>query len=288
MVSEARRLESQRGQAWRVIQLHYCGRHAFTAVHRDYESMVALLVKKRGLPREELRLDPTETRELFKSEALRELLARWVEPLREAAHALFRESNVAEPYDTKVSRIYHEGSILVEEHRSVLNFPKDGSAREFARLFREVSEYYPVRLRRIRDLFARAARRLEEILPQFADDPIVLRSAFLFRAELWPEATRAGLLRFLDHMVPQGGAREGLVAIAQSFFKAGFFEHAAECARTGVAALSKQAQARSGHAQNLRDTISELDSLVARANAAQAALVEADLEADLEAEQNES
>ena len=276
MVSEARRAESRRGQAWRLIELHYCGRHALTVVHRDYEAMVARLVEARGMPREELRLNPNETRELFKSADLRDLIVRWIEPLRKTAHAFFRESNVSEPYDTKVSRIYHEGSILVEEHLSVLHFPRDGSAREFARLFREVSEYYPVRLRRMRDLFARAQRRLQELLPQFAEDPIVLRSAFLFREELWPEHTRAGMMRFLDHMFPKGGASEGLVAIAQSFFKAAFYEEAAECARIGVAALSKQAQARSGHAQNIRDTISELDSLVARARTEHAALYEAD------------
>ena len=85
--------------------------------------MVAHLVKERGIPREELRLDPRETRELFKSEALRELIARWVEPLREAAHALFREGNLVEPYDTKVSRIYHEGSIPADDARRGMRSP---------------------------------------------------------------------------------------------------------------------------------------------------------------------
>ena len=98
-----------------------------------------------------MRLNPSETRDLFNSEALRDLIVRWVEPLRETARGYFRESNVSEPYDTKVSRIYHELSILLEEHLSVLNFPRAGSAREFGRLFREVSEYYPIRLRRMRD-----------------------------------------------------------------------------------------------------------------------------------------
>ncbi|MHC4954752.1 MAG: hypothetical protein ACYTGZ_12775 [Planctomycetota bacterium] len=278
MGADARRLESRRGLAWELIELHYGSRHAFTGVRRGYEATVARLVEERGTPREELRLNPAETRDLFNSEALRDLIVRWVEPLRESAHSFFREANVSEPYDTKVSRIYHELSILLEEHLSVLNFPRGGSAREFARLFREVSEYYPVRLRRVRDLFARAERRLQEILPEFSDDGIVLRSAFLFREHLWPDATRASLLRFLGHMFPKGGAGEGFLAIAQSFFKAGFFEQAAECARTGVAALSRQAQARSGHAQQLRDTIRELDRLVARAKSEQEALIEASQE----------
>jgi len=279
VAADARRLESQRGQAWRLIELHYGSRHAFNAVRRGYEATVARLVAERGKPRAELRLNPSETQDLFNSDALRDLIVQWVDPLRGTARAFFRESNVSEPYDTKVSRIYHELSILLEEHLSVLNFPRGGSAREFGRLFREVSEYYPIRLRRMRDLFARAERRLEELLPEFQDDPIVLRSAFLFRAELWPEATRPSLLRFLEHMFPKGGAGEGFLAIAQSFFRAGFFDQCGECARIGVAALSKQAQARSGRAKELREMISELDSLRARATTEQAALIEAEYDA---------
>jgi len=277
--TDARRLESQRGQAWRLIELHYLSRHAFNVVRRGYEATVARLVEERATPRDELRLNPSETRDLFNSEALRELIVRWVDPLRETARAFFRESNVSEPYDTKVSRIYHELSILLEEHLSVLNFPRSGSAREFARLFREVSEYYPVRLRRVRELFARAERRLEELLPDFQDDPIVLRSTFLFRAELWPEATNAGMLRFLAHMFPKGAAGEGFLAMSQSFFRAGFFDQCGECARIGVAALAKQAHARGGHAKETRDMISELDSLRARATTEQAALIESEYDA---------
>jgi len=270
----ARRAESTRGVAWELLELHYGGRHAFTTVHRDYEATVAALVEERQKPREQLKLDAEETRRLFRTSALQDLIVQWVEPLRQIARAYFRRKNVAEQYDMKVSRIYHELSILLEEHLSVQNFPRDGSAREFARIFREVSEYYPQRLRRVRDLFARAQRRLEELLPTFCDDPIVLRSSFLFRDELWPDGSQAGFNRFLEKMFPKGGAGVGYLTIAQSFFKAAFYDKASECARVGVATLSRQAQARSSHAQSLRETISELDSLVARARQEQAALVE--------------
>ncbi|MEM8885593.1 MAG: hypothetical protein AAGD14_16125 [Planctomycetota bacterium] len=274
--SAARRAESRRGLSWELIEFHFGGRHAFTRIHRAYEATVAKLVAERKKPREELRLNPDETRELFDTPALQDLIVRWVEPLRESARTYFRQSNVSEPYDMKVSRVYHELSILLEEHLSVQNFPEDGSPREFARLFREVSEYYPQRLRRVRDLFGRAQRRLEELLPEFDEDPIVLRSAYLFRTELWPDGPQAGLNRFLEKMFPKGGAATGYHMLAQSFFRAGFYEQAAECARVGIATLSRQMQARSGHVQILRDTISELDSLVARARQEQAALVEQD------------
>jgi hypothetical protein len=270
----ARRAESTRGVAWELIELHFRSRHCFTAIHKDYEATVAALVAERNKPRDQLRLDADDTRRLFRTEALQDLIVQWVEPLRHIARTYFRQENVAEQYDMKVSRIYHELSILLEEHLSVQNFPRDGSAREFTRIFREVSEYYPQRLRRVRDLFSRAQRRLEELLPSLCDDQIVLRSSYLFRDELWPESTQAGFNRFLEKMFPKGGAGMGYLTIAQSFFKASFYEKATECARVGVAMLSRQAQARSGHAQSLRDMISELDSLVARAQQEHAALLE--------------
>ena len=155
------------------------------------------------------------------------------------------------------------------------NFPREGGGREFARLFREVSEYYPQRLRRVQNLFQRATRRLEKLLPQFQSDTIVLRSAYLFRETLWPESARTGLARLLGKMYPAAGVAHGFLQVARSFFEAGFFDHALGCARLGVRAASKEAQARSTRAKQVRETISELDRLAARAEAEQKALAEA-------------
>ena len=246
------------------------------AIFRIYEARVGALVKERGIAREEIKLNAPETRLLFDTPQLEALLRDEVDPLREACHAYFRGSDIAEPYDSKVSRVYHELSILKEEHLSVRDWPKAGGSREFARLFREVSEYYPQRLRRVRDLLQRATKRLDTLLPGFADNPIVLRSVFLFREELWPEQTRPGLVRFLARMFPTEGAAYGFLAIARSFFRASFFDEAAECARMGAAASAKEAQARTTHAKHVRETISDLDRLAARAEAEKKALQELD------------
>jgi len=270
-MNRAKNREPRRGQAWRVLRLHYASRNAFLKVHKAYESRVARLVKERGVPREKIKLDAEETRQLFDTWRLNELIDANVVALREASHAYFRDQDVVEPYDSKVSRIYHELSILREEHLSVRNFPKGGAPREFARLFREVSEYYPQRLRRVRDLFTRAQKRLDDLLVRFKDDAIVLRSAYLFREELWPDNPRGGLARFLEKMFAEGAAH-GFLRIARSFFKAGFFTHAAESAKMGVAAAGKEAQARTTRAQQVRETISELDRVAARAEAERQAL----------------
>jgi hypothetical protein len=270
------REREQRGLPWLVIQYHYRSRYAFAHIQRAYESRVKALVAERGIARSEIRLTATETRLLFDTPELEALLRELMLPLRDASHKMFRFSDIAEPYDSKISRIYHELSILKEEHLSVRDWPEDGGNREFARLFREVSEYYPQRLRRVRDLFVRATKRLDVLLPQFKDNRVVLRSVYLFREELWPEQTRASLVRLLDHMFVDGGAPAGFLRIARSFYRAGFFEDVVECTRMGVAAAGKEAQARSSRGLEVRDTISELDSLSARAKAELQALMEQD------------
>lgn len=264
----------RRGFLWELIERHYGARNAFLAIYKTYEARVKHLVGERGTPRDKLKLTATETRKLFDTRRLQALIADQVEPLRSVAHALFRENNVPDLYDSKVSRIYHELCVLNEEHLSVHNFPPGGSPREFHRLFREVSQYYPQRLRRVRDLLARAQHRLDELLPEFHDDAIVLRSVYLFRERLWPEGTRAGLTRFLGKMFPAHGAAHGLLAIARSFFKAGFFEQAAASAKTGIAVASRQEKARTATAQQHKETVRELDRLLARAEAEKKALEE--------------
>jgi hypothetical protein len=269
-----RPLEHRRGLVWTILEHHYRARAEFGKIYKTYENRVQRLVKERKTPRDELKLNPPETKDLFDTWRLQALIQKHIQPLRAASHAYFRYNDVAEPFDSNVSRIYHELSILKEEHLSVRDFPATGGAREFARLFREVSEYYPQRLRRVRDLFNRSQKRLDALLPGFADDTIVLRSVFLFREELWPDNTNAGLTRFLGKMFEEKGAARGYLRVARSFFRAGFYEEAAKCARMGAAAAGKEAQARSSRAKEVRETISELDSLRARAEAELKALTD--------------
>jgi len=263
------------GLAWEIVELHYACRNAFQRIYDSYEERVARQVAEQGVAREKLKLGPQETKDLFDTWALQVLIRERVHRLREVSHSYFRDNDVDDPYDSKVSRIYHELSILKEEHMSVRNFPAGGGHREFARLFREVSEYYPQRLRRVRDLLQRAQKRFDLIVPQFADDPIVLRSAYLFREELWPQESGRSLQRFLQKVFVGEGPLHGFVMVARSFLKTGFYEHAAAAARLGVAVGGKSAQARSTRAQQVRDEIAELDRIAARAEAQRAALEEA-------------
>ncbi|MHC5052420.1 MAG: hypothetical protein ACYTGK_17645, partial [Planctomycetota bacterium] len=121
------------GLPWAILECHYVSRAAFLAVYKTYEGRVLRLVKDRGIPRDKLKLNPTETRDLFDTWRLNELIEKNLVKLREVSHAFFRAQDVPEPYDSKVSRIYHELSILKEEHLSVRDFPRGGGgSREFA------------------------------------------------------------------------------------------------------------------------------------------------------------
>jgi hypothetical protein len=265
----------RRGIPWQVLEFHYRSRAAFNTTYRDYEARVQHFVEDRGVSRDKIRLTPGETTELFDTKKLEHLINDLVGSLRDAAHAFFRDSDVNDPYDSEVSKIWHELSILKEEHLSVRDFPREGNVRQFARLFREVSQYYPQRLRRVRDLFGRAQKRLDVLLPQFRDNVIVLRSAFLFRADLWPDSPQTSLLRLLGKIYPAEGPAFGFFEVARSFLKAAFYDQAIECARMGIATASKEAQARTTHAQHLRETISEMDRLVSRAEQERKALQDA-------------
>ncbi len=270
MAMRGRQREARRGLPWAVIEHHYGSRNKFLAIFRAYEARVAGLVASRGVPREQIQLTAAETVELFDMPRLQALLREEVLPLRDAAHSLFRDHNIDEPYDSRVSRIYHELSILKEEHLSVTNFPREGSAREFARLFEEVSTYYPERLRRVRDLFNVAQRRLDRLLPRFQADPIVLRSAYLFRDRLWPEGPLRGLTRFLRRMFPEEGAARGLLRIGKSFLRAGFYDQAEQCALLG---LDREAPAaiEGGAGDDARE---EFEKLKTKAGAERRALEE--------------
>src|SRR5438552_13159066 len=153
---------------WDFLTAFFASRRGFNAVYRRYESRVLRFAREAGVHRDDLSLPPADLARLFYPKRLLHLRDQRLAPLRVFAHALFRESGVVEPLDTICSHIFHEHSILMEEHNSVVRFQHLSDPRRYAQVFEEVSGYYPVRLRRIRRLFADGLRRLEELLPTWA------------------------------------------------------------------------------------------------------------------------
>jgi len=203
---------------WDFVAAFFAARRAFHAVFRRYESRVLRFARDAGVHRDDLVLRPTDLARLFYPRRLQHLRDERLVPMRALAHALFRESGVVEPLDTTCSHVFHEFSILLEEHQSVVRFQHLSDPRRYEQVFEEVSGYYPTRLRRIRRLFADGLRRIEELLPEWSRARVVVRSAYLFGArtvrDAWDETGLDGLY---ERMYPEGGAIEGYLEAGRSF-----------------------------------------------------------------------
>jgi hypothetical protein len=217
---------------WDFLTAFFTSRRGFNAVFRRYESRVLRFAREAGVHRDDLVLPPADLARLFYPKRLQHLRDKRLAPLRGLAHALFRDAGVVEPLDTICSHVFHEISILMEEHQSVVRFQHLSDPKRYQQVFDEVSGYYPIRLRRIRRLFADALRRLEELLPGWSRDRVVVRSAYLFGDRLvrgvWEED---GLLGLYVRLYPQGGAVEGWIEAGESFLASGFLPEAEAAAR---------------------------------------------------------
>ena len=220
---------------WDFLTAFFASRRGFQSVYRRYEARVLKFARDAGVHRDDLVLQPTDLARLFYPKRLQHLRDQRLAPLRSFAHALFREAGVVEPLDTTCSHIFHELSILAEEHQSVVRFQHLSDPRRYQQLFDEVSGYYPIRLRRIRRLFADALRRLEELLPGWSRDRVVVRSAYLFGERMargvWEED---GLQGLYARLYPAGGAAEGYLEAGASFLASGFLPEAEAALRDSV------------------------------------------------------
>lgn len=224
---------------WDFLVAFFASRRSFLAVYARYEARVLRLAREAGVHRDDLALPPAELASLFRIRRLQHLRDVRFSALRTAAHALFRDVGAADALDTVASHAFHELSILLEEHRSVVRFTEVSDPRRYAQMFEEVSGYYPTRLRRIRRLFADGLRRIEEVLPSFARDRVVIRSAYLFGERLARGAFEpAGLPGLYARMYPSGGAAEGYLEVGRSFLASGFVAPARE-ALSRAAALER-------------------------------------------------
>jgi hypothetical protein len=228
---------------WDFLTAFFASRRGFLSVFRRYEARVLRFAREAGVHRDDLVIGPAELATLFYPRRLRHLRDRRFAPLRELAHALFRESGIAEPLDTTCSHVFHEMSILMEEHESVVRFQHLSDPRRYEQMFEEVRGYYPVRLRRIRRLLADGLRRLEELLPAWGRDRVVVRSVYLFGDRMLKGAYEEGLPRLYAHLYPRGGAAEGYLEAARSFAASRFRDEAREAA---ARALSESRSSRGG------------------------------------------
>lgn len=221
---------------WDFLRRFVSARRTFLSIQRRYERRVTAKCKALSVSRENLVLPPSELVKLFNLRRLSFLKETRLKPLRDLAEEIFEARGDEDLLDVYCSHIYHELSILNEEHRSVGRFLRIKDRRRYRQLFEEVSGYYPKRLQRIRRLFTGGLRRIELLLPSWAEHRVVVRSVYLFGDKLAGHAYGKGVEALYVRMYPEGREIQGYLEAARSFQTSGFMSFAREAAERGVEA----------------------------------------------------
>lgn len=207
---------------WILLRTFYGSYRSFHALFEQYERRVGSFAAQYGVDRKGLKLSPEELATLLDSHSLAALRDGELERLRTMSHRLFRTASAADAIDSHVSNIYHEVSLLKEEHWTIREESTQADLEEYERYYREVNIYYPKRLRHVRNLYAKARKRLEKLLPQMSRGRVMVRSVYLFGGPLVEGVYGGGLAELYAHMYPGGGALQGYQLAADSFLESGF------------------------------------------------------------------
>jgi hypothetical protein len=214
---------------WTIVHLFYRSHGVFRDQFESYEKQVLELSRQTGIDREDLRLNSAELAGLLDLKKLERLRDGYIHELKDLCHLVFRGPDRTDLLDRYVSDIFHEISILKEEHYNVKTYAplyeKDAAEVELRHILDEAHTLFPLKLKHIRYLFGRAQARLEEHLPSFAAIPLFIRSLYVHRSGFVAEAYPDGLDRFYRFMYPLGPL-EGYYRAGLSFYHSGFFEEA--------------------------------------------------------------
>lgn len=275
--------EQELGQTiWTIFELFYRSHQVFREQFDDYERRVLEHSRRTGIPRADLRLNSTELANLLNLKSLERLRDGYLHKLKDLCHLVFRGHDRTDLLDRYVSDIFHEISILKEEHYNVKTYAplyeKDAAEVELRHILHEAHEIFPQALTHIRYLFGRAQARIEEHLPSFTRIRLFIRSLYLHRDDFVSAAYPEGLERFYSLMYPLGPL-EGYYEVGLSFYLSGFFAEALAafrsaraCRRPGLLSrgspLAGENRARARSILLVLDRrISRLESIVAAADA---------------------
>jgi len=226
-----------------VVERYFHATRHFQSQFTNYETRVLEYARQRGLDRTQLRLNAQELATLFDFKALEQLRDRHLFALKEASHRLFRGDDHTDAFDRYVSDLFHELSMLKEEHYTVQVYgPQFEAADEDAdleTLLDEVHEFYPRRLRTIRTLFQKARARLLAVLPDFGENSILLRSLAMYGDDLVGDVLPGGVDELLAAIYPARGAAWAWGRAAQRFLDGGFETWAGRCCDRVEAAVAK-------------------------------------------------
>jgi len=248
--------QEQEHKIWKIIELFYKSFLTFREIHDRYEANVARLCGDTGKEPEALLLGPQALADLIDLRKLEALRDRFLYDLKTCCHEVFRARGETDFLDRYVSDIFHEVSILKEEHYNVKFYAsgwQEQNARiEYDSIMSEASTIFPQKVRHLDYLFERAKDRLEKLLPSMRSNNIVIRSLFLNRNGFVKECYPAGLDDFYRILYPENGPLEGYYEVALSLLGSGFLEHAQSAFRLGQEAAEREPRRTTGEKRMIR------------------------------------
>ncbi len=222
---------------WTIVERLYRTNHLYSMQYEEYEAKVRAHVDKLNTPRNKIRLSADELSQLLQFRNLERIRDRFLLPLKASCHKLFRRDHTTDVLDRLVNDIFHEISILKEEHYNVLTYavnPDSELDREEQKaILDEVHEMFPIKVHRLRHLFDLALNRMETVIAKHRDDPVLIRSLFLHRNGFVAKVDPTGLIYFYASMYGPNRPYLGFAVAGDSFFESSFYEHAAECYTAG-------------------------------------------------------
>ncbi len=224
-------VEQELGQRiWTIVELFYRSHSAFMEQFERYENKVSSYSELLGIPRADLRLKSQELASLLDLKGLERLRNGYIHELKDLCHLVFRGQDQTDLLDRYVADIFHEISILKEEHYNVITYAplyeRDDAEVELRHILDEAHTLFPHKLQHIRYLFGRARLRLEEHLASFSRIQLFIRSLYIHRNDFVALAYENGIETFYDLMYDLG-AYEGYYEVGCSFYNSGFFVQAA-------------------------------------------------------------
>ena len=228
-----------RATIWDLVSEFFEARALFMKIYQAYEERVLRHAKERGVDRKVLRLDAKGVSALLDLRLLAELRERHLDKLKDISHDLFRSEEATDVFDRYVSDIFHEISILKEEHFKIYTFAPEydhlKEEEEYREILDEVHELFPHKVHHVHVLFQKAEDRLEQLLPAYGKKRILVRSLYLFGEGLVGDVYDGGLEGFYRILYPNLGAVEAYFEVGKSFLASGFLKQAQEALEKCIA-----------------------------------------------------
>ncbi|MBI4586958.1 MAG: hypothetical protein HY717_23340 [Planctomycetes bacterium] len=250
---------------WTIVELFFRAHLTFQEQFNRYERRVLQYSEQKGLHRLDLRLTPEDLASLLDYKSLERMRDDIIHPLKDFCHRVFRGQNRTDLLDRYVSDIFHELSILKEEHYNVKTYApqyaRDSAKVELNYILDEVHELFPKKLNQIKFLFQKAQDRMDELLSSFTGNRIFIRSLYLHRDDFIKECYPEGVRRFYWLMYPALGPLEGFYEAGMSFLRSGFLARALEAFKLAEAELqvNRQVAAKAKkHEKWIRSRLKEL------------------------------